>query len=413
MSSLNDEKSESDGLRANRLTDTVNRLIEVRRRYLRDSAESGRSAPTENHLDSIISDLEGRLESGGQAAEIGDLDPRLAALEEMIEAVGFPGYARVVASIREGLNDAVEDSTVEEEPPAPRRYEPPPASRAEPAVVDADVDEWEIRAAALRSAGNSRWVIGSVLAVVGVAAVVLLFSSGSETEPPAEIRTEQAPAKVPQLIGPTAVSIPTPAPKLPEIEGEEEFARELSEEFTNKIELAEDAMYEGDLDSALRHFAAAAAIDRHHSRLTELAGSMIDALLKEADEAFDNSEWDFAAQRVEDARRIARGLYLDTSRIDRAARKHDDMTRFEDVTPQGQHTFSAAVGRSVRVTLTNGDVFFGRLEKIEGDSVLLEVHTGVEGGGMQYLKSIPLAMISELRIFEAERPSETFVGRSR
>jgi ribosome maturation factor RimP len=87
------------------------------------------------------------------------------------------------------------------------------------------------------------------------------------------------------------------------------------------------------------------------------------------------------------------------------------MTRFEDVTPEDQRAFSRAVGHAVRVTHTNGQVLFGRLEAFEDNTLLLEVHSGVEGGGVQFSKTIPLVMIRELRVFEAERPSETVLGQ--
>jgi len=118
-----------------------------------------------------------------------------------------------------------------------------------------------------------------------------------------------------------------------------------------------------------------------------------------------------AADLIDTARNIARGLHLDTSAIDHTAQKHAAMTRFEDVTPEDRGAFRRAVGHSVRVTLTNRDVLSGRLEAFEDNTLLLEVHSGVEGGGVQFSKWIPLAMVRELRIFDAERPSETVLGQ--
>ena len=116
---------------------------------------------------------------------------------------------------------------------------------------------------------------------------------------------------------------------------------------------------------------------------------------------------ELASARVEDARRIARGLYLDTSEIDHAARKHELMTRFEDVTPGDPGALNRAVGRAIRVTSIYGDVLFGRLEKLEDDALLVKIHSGVEGGGAQYSTTIPVSMVRELRIFEAQSVSET------
>ncbi len=187
----------------------------------------------------------------------------------------------------------------------------------------------------------------------------------------------------------------------------EEYHEEMSARFSSEITLAEDAVDDGDLDSALTHFAAAAAIDRHHRRLTEVGESLIERLLREADEAFDKTQWEVAAVRVEDARRIARGLYLDPSAIDIAARRHELMTRFEDVTPDEPGTIRRAVGQMVRITSIYEDVLFGRLEAFEEDALSIEIYTGFEGGGAEYSTTIPLAMIRELRIFEARSVSET------
>jgi hypothetical protein len=190
-----------------------------------------------------------------------------------------------------------------------------------------------------------------------------------------------------------------------------EFNGETLAKLAREINLAEEALRNEDLHLALQHFAAAAAIDRYHQRVFDMGGSLIDALLTGADVAFDNGEWELAADRIDNARHIARGFHLDTSTIDHTAQKHAAMTRFEDATPEDLGAFRRAVGHSVRVTLTNGDVLFCRVEAFEDNTLLLVVHSGFEGGGVQFSKKIPLAMIRELRIFDAERPSETVLGK--
>jgi hypothetical protein len=86
------------------------------------------------------------------------------------------------------------------------------------------------------------------------------------------------------------------------------------------------------------------------------------------------------------------------------------MTRFEDVKPGDQLALTRAVGHAVRVTQKDGEVLFGRLEAFEDNTLFLEVYTGVEGGGVQFSKTIPSAVIRGLRIFEVERPSEIVLG---
>ena len=249
-------------------------------------------------------------------------------------------------------------------------------------------------------------LIGCILA----AAALVVFWQGESGHVSTD-RTEQIAVEEPDVPEPTAPPAPTLIPYSADMGAEEEFSAESLAQVVREIDLAHDALDDQDIDRALQHLLAAAAIDRHDRRVSALAGSLIDALLKEADEAFDKGEWGLAADRVEVARRIARGLYFDPSAIDQTAQKHADMTRFEDVTPEDLSAFSRAVGHAVRVTHTNGEVFFGRIEAFEDNTLLLEVHSGVEGGGVQFLKEIPLVMIRELRVFEAERLSETVLGQ--
>jgi len=69
------------------------------------------------------------------------------------------------------------------------------------------------------------------------------------------------------------------------------------------------------------------------------------------------------------------------------------------------------VGHSVRVTLTNSEIRSGRLEAFENNTLVLEVHSGFEGGRVQFSKRIPVAMVRKLRIFDAEQPSETVLDQ--
>jgi len=179
----------------------------------------------------------------------------------------------------------------------------------------------------------------------------------------------------------------------------------------HEIESSKAALNDNDLDSALQHFAAAAAIDRHHRGVVSLAESLIDHLLKRADEAFDNTEWELAGKRVDDARHLARGLYLDTSTIDQMARKHVVMTRFDDIKPDDRLSIRRAVGHPVLVTLKTRKELFGRLEAFEDNRLMLAIHSGVDGGGVSFSKEILLDEILELRVYEALRISETVLDR--
>ena len=407
MSTTHAEITESGGVEARRLKETATRLREVRRRFVLDAGDGEKSSLAEERLGSIILDLDGWLKPGGHPVDLGGLDFRLAAVEEMLETIGFPAYAHVVSGVRKALVEPIGDPPAEEEPPPPRRYVPPAASKAARPPSDGDADEWDLRAAAEASQRNSGWLTKAVLIIGCVAVAWLYFFRQEQTPPDLGAGVDRFVVEELRSREPESALDPNPIPDPAVADVAAEYDEEMSERFASEISLAENAMRSGNLDSALSHFAAAAAIDRHHRRLTEAAGSLIDLLLREADLAFDNTQWDVAAARVEDARRIARGLYLDTAEIEHTARKHELLTRFEDVTPDDPGAFSRAVGRAVRVTSIYGDVLFGRLEKLEDEALLVKIHSGVEGGGAQYSTTIPVSMIGELRIFEAQSVSET------
>jgi hypothetical protein len=376
LSQANAEQLDSGGVEAHRLLEAATRLQEVRRRYVFDSRDGKRFAPAKDILDSIISDLDGWLKPGGKPIAIGDLDLRLAVLQEKLDSVGFPGYAHVIAGVRTNLLKPVEDANAGAEPPPPRRYEPPAAQVAHGSTSDAHLDEWEIRAAAERRQGRWGWLIWSTLIGALFAAVAVVFFWPSESRHGSPDRTEQVPVEEPEIRELKAAPAPTliSDPADIDIEEEDEFSAENLAQITREIDLADDALSRNNTDLALQHFVAAASIDRHDLRVSALAGSLMDALLKEAEEAFDDRKWGLAADRIEVARHIARGLYLDTSVIDQTAQNLAAMTHFQDVTPDDRRALSRAVGHAVRVTQTDGEVLFGRFEAFEGNTLLLEVH---------------------------------------
>jgi len=92
------KESETGHYEAHELLEIVTRLKEVRLRFVRNAGDGDRFDHAEERLDSIILDLNEWLKPGGHPVELDDLSLRLAAVEEMIEGLGFPGYAHVIAS---------------------------------------------------------------------------------------------------------------------------------------------------------------------------------------------------------------------------------------------------------------------------------------------------------------------------
>ena len=411
MSGANTEPLGAGSIEAHRLLEAATRLKELRRRFVSEPGDEKRVALTRDHLESIIADLDGWLRPGGRPVAMADLGLRLGVLGEMIESAGFPAYAHIVDSIRRNLVKPVGGADSGNEPPPPRRYEPPPARIARRSTSEVEVDEWEIRAAAEREQGRSRWVVWSVLLGGILAAAALLALWPRDTWRGSPDRSVQVAREEPVVMEPIAAPSPTKIPDAADRVAEEEITAEALARFVHEIGLGHDALHDRDTERALQHLVAAAAIDRHDHRVNTLAGSVIDTLLQGAEEAFDNGDWALATDRVEVARRIARGLHLDPAVIEETAQKLAIMTRFEDVTPEDRPAVARAAGRALRDTTTDGEVLFGRLDAFEDDTLILEVHSGVEGGGVAFSKSIALEAVRQLRVFEAERISDTVLGQ--
>ncbi|MGD8440537.1 MAG: hypothetical protein PVG53_08365 [Holophagae bacterium] len=391
------------------LLQVVARLKEVRRRFVREAGDGDRFDHAEQRLDDVIRDLERGLGPGDHPLELDDLELRLAAVEEMIEGLGFPKYAHVVGSIRDTMVTVSggPGGDVGDEPPPPQRYEPAPkpiarggSSRAAAAAPGAAVRppdrRWRLALLIVILVLVGGLATAFHLGVVSLDRWTLADRAGTETGITPE------PVQVPSPAEPDVAPTVEPTPKL------EPFrvnARALGQ-VVHELDAAETAIDRNDIDDALRHFAAAAEIDRHHRGVVSLAGRLIDALLERSERAFDAGLWQEATRRVEDARHLASGLYLDTAEIEQVARRHAAMTRFRDLDPDATSAIRASVGRAVRVTLDTRDQLFGELEALDGDRLVLSIHSGLHGGGVEFTKQIPLEDTLQIRVYEATRVAD-------
>jgi hypothetical protein len=391
------------------LLEIVTRLTEVRRRYVFDAGDGERYELVEERLNSVIADLQGWIKPGGTPVELSGLALRLSAVEEMMEAVGFPGHAHVIASVRETLVGLGEGSTREDDPPPARRFEPAPARGSVRSPADSALDE-ERRpfGAALRARSRLLLAVVAGLCAAGAAAILLpLREMGGD-------RSGQVELEIPATLEnsrPVTSDDARPIDDTKPTGWSFEDAARHRAQLLKEVDSAEEALGGGDFDSALRHFAAAAAVDRHHREVISLAGRMIEALLQGAGEAFDNEQWDLADKRVADAGHLARGLYLETSAIEQTARRLAALTRFEDVQPDDQASILGAVGHAVRVTLTIGDPLYGRLGAFDGVELTLAIHSGIEGGGAEFEKAVAIGNVGEIRVYETESLAETVFER--
>jgi len=411
---MRSNESETSDHEARELLEIVKRLKEVRRRFIRNGGGGDRFDQAEEWLDSVIEDLNSWLKQDGHPGDPEDLGLRLAAVEEIIESVGLPGYARVVASVRETLAtfEQDKDELPEEKPPAPQRFQPPPSAARPVRRPRAPV----ARTVTKTRTGRKRWgygllvvmiVIGGCMAAALALGVFSLDELIADLKGTPEQNAGDEPKKLESPSEPTETSVIAPSAADQSLRAAAQNLGQL----VHEIESAEAAMDEHNLDSALQHLAAAAAIDRHHRAVVSLGKSLIDDLLKSSDRAFDHTESKLAAKRLEDARQLAEDLFLDTSAIDKMARKHAAMTRFDDITPDDPVAVRNAVGRFVRVTLKTKRELFGRIEAYEDNRLSLSIHSGVDGGGVQFSMKIKLDEIRELRVYDATEISETIFGR--
>ena len=397
-------ESETSPHEAHELLEIVKRLKEVRRRFIRHGGTGDRFDQAEEWLDSVIEDLNSWLKPDGEPGDPEDLALRLAAVEEIIESVGLPGYARVVSSVRETLAtfEQDKDEPPEEEPQAPQRFLPPPSAARPVRRSMAPA----ARTVTKTRTGRKRWVYGLLIVMVVIggclaAALALGVFSLDELIAGDESKLFESPSE------PSKTSVIAPS----EADQPLLAAAQNLGQLVHEIESAEAALDDHNLDSALQHLAAAAAIDRHHRAVVSLGESLIDDLLRNSDRAFDQNKKELAAKRLEDARRLASDLYLDTSAIDQVASKHAAMTRFDDIRPDDPVAVRKAVGHFVRVTLKTKKELFGRLEAYEDNRLNLSIHSGVEGGGVQFSMKVKLEEIRELRVYDATKISEAILGR--
>ena len=410
MAPTDENKAATGNLDRDSLRQIVTRLKEVRRRCAAEPVMPDRRDKAVEGLDAVMADPNRCLEPDSEPMEVEDLDLRLATIEDLFEAMSSQGLARVIANIRSSLSTTPEDPGKEEEPPPPRRFQPSPTSAVRRPRPRPQPRKGRVKVSAPARRGFFGWLKWLMLigSAVAVASVVYLQQREREippAEPPARVVIEE----------PVVFAMATPsAPKTGPVEwrgkdefdpGEEDVAR-----FTLEIRLAESSLDEGDIRGSLRHFATAAAIDRHHRRLVDTGKALIAALLQQADLAIDRGDRESAGKTVQSARSIARGLRLDDSAIDRTAKKHETMTRFEDITPQDGEGLQRAVGRPVRLTLKTRDVIFGHLKEIQGDILLIDVYSGVKGGGVEFSTSILRSTINHVRVYDAQGPSEIMTG---
>lgn len=404
------DQQESGGLDKARLQEIARRLKEVRRHCFNDADVGDCRETAVDLIEAVVADLEASMDRGAGSMATDDLDLGLATVEEMFRSGNAQGFVRVIVSIRGSLTASGEEPNPVNELPPPRRFQPSPNDavrrrRPRPKVEALRTPE----VAAAQSGGSGRLILALVVIVaVGVTSVVMLQRRDSAVPIPDPVESV-APDR-PAEVSMQALVIPTMAPQRPLSEDDFDYQEEAMARFTLEIRLAEGALADGDLNESLRHFATAAAIDRHHHRVIAMGKTLISVFLQEADRAHEAGNPELAGKKIESARDLARGLRLDQSSMDSADRKHAALTRFDDISPRDSARLRRAVGHPVRLTLKSKDVVFGYLIGLEEGFLKLDVYSGLKGGEAEFSTRILSSTIREIRVYDAQRSSEIVTG---
>ncbi len=394
------EDLETSDPERNDLRAIVKRLKEVQRKCAEAPGVSGRGNSAEAGLRAILSELEASLDPNADLMEVEILDLRLATVEEMFEATGSPGVARVLSRIRSSLASPSEGTGKEVEPPPPQRFQPSPTS-----AVRRRRPRPKTRISPAPAPAPKRrfgWLIVAVLILgaAAVAATMYLQQLGPWAAPP----DSSVQGAIERPLIPWR-STTTDSASAPSGSGsghgidlkEEDMAR-----FTFEMSLAESSLQGGDINESLRHFAAAAAIDRQHRRVVAMGKTLIAAMLHDADLAYDMGDKTAAGKRLESSRSIARGLQLVGASSEGATQSSLSTVRFEDISPHDDEELARAVGHTVRLNLKTRDTMYGYLIQIRGDLLILDAYSGPGGPGIDSSSSILDSTIREIRVYDVD-----------
>lgn len=386
-------RPDSGGLSRDTVEAVVKRLREVRRRCSEDASLGERSDAARGVLDAVVKDLEAGLidESGVKTAA--DVDLGLATVEEMFRNQGSHGIVLVISSIRSSLAPAEPNGGDGEEPPPPVRFQPSAGSASRRRRPRPEPSRDEVRESS--GTGRSGLVIIVVFVIGVVATVGWLHFGQSEAEPEVSAVTDPLMGSRQLVSSMPALAPPPVVPRSPDDEDEFDAYEEEMASFTFEINLAEEAVAEGRLNEALRHFAAAAAIDREQPRVVVMGKYLIASMLREGDLAHAAGDPVRSAKRVQSAFSLERGLGL----ADGPEGSAPPGDLIDDIDLETGEDLGRGVGHPVRLILKSGDVVYGRAAGIEGDHLVFEAYAGTRDGGTESVTRILASTIRQLRIY--------------
>ncbi|MEJ2189965.1 MAG: hypothetical protein P8Y93_11265 [Acidobacteriota bacterium] len=346
----------------------------------------------EERLGAIVGRLEAGEEAGGEPLRFGDMARQLFPVAHLFESYGFLTVGKEIAHVERTLRDLDPGSSGHEA----EDMAPIAAPGGQPLVAEPDAASGPQRASEDLEPTTSSFPLPVAIALLVLLAAVATVTAIIVLRKP--VRRDLPPPTPAAAAQPTAIPAAAvePQPTLPPLLPEQHPAARLAEEIGH----ARLALEAGDIEAAVDHLSQAALVDVDDGSVIDTAQRIVASLLGAANGAVDRGEWELAEERLARAEGISRRFGLETARIESARRRFAAMERFTILEPSATGAIVAARGRRVEVRMRDGSTRQGRVEGVEGATLLLEVDREVGGGTVSYTDPVPIADIQELKIYE-------------
>jgi len=382
---------ENDGARSG-LGPVIARLREIQRKCGTLGSRNEEFPLMEERLGAIVARLEAGEEIGGEPLRFGEMARQLFPVAHLFESYGFLTVGKEIAHVERTLRDLDPGTSGQEAEdmvpiaaPGAQLVVPEPNTATGP--QDAPQDLEPTPSSFPLPVAIALLVLLAAFATV-TTIIVLRKPVRRDLPPPTPPSTAQATAAVRAAVAPTPTALPLLSEPHP--------AARLAEEIGH----ARLALEAGDTETAVDHLSQAALVDVNDASVIDTAQRIVASLLGAAHAAVDRGQWELADERLDRAESIARRFGLETARIETARRRIAAMERFTILEPTDIDAVAAARGRRVEVRMRDGSTREGRVEGIEGATLLLEIDRKVGGGTVSYTDPVALAAIQELKVYE-------------
>jgi hypothetical protein len=373
----------------------IARLKEIEKKCESMGSRNEEFPRMKDKLTGIIRRLEAGEEASGEPLAYREMARELFPVAHLFESVGFMSVGKEIAHVERSLRELAPEPTSSVGAGAPTSSSPTSSAASTAAPMDAGeslLDREKEEVEAERESVPRPILAGLVVLVLAIAvaaAVVLEIGPFEQTADPAPI-----PAT------PTAVPTPSPEPTPTSVPRDPNATPTSRERFAEALSQARLALREGKLEEAAKYLSIAALTDRHDTSVIEVAGRVVDELIRQASVAASQARWEDAAASTAQARTVAIRFDLDTYRIDAAEQRFAEMERYRMVQPEDTAALRAGIGKRVEVKLENGSLLVGRISQVSGTKLVLEIEDDVGGGIVSFTDEVPRSSIRWVRIWE-------------